>query len=203
MTNTTTDPTTTGLRSDDPRLAFGSVVALAGNTIAGVRPDQYGLLTPCSEWNVRELIAHEIAVLWRVAGVARAEDPNSFPELVTGIPDARLHDAWTTAAHDVQAAWTDPEILDRDLVLPFATMPGAMVMGIYVAEIQVHTWDLARATSQRPAWDEDLAAATLGILEQMLPAEPRDETTPFGPVCPTEVDAPAIDRLAAWLGRQP
>ena len=31
--------------------------------IAGVKPDQWADPTPCSEWNVRELVNHTIAAL--------------------------------------------------------------------------------------------------------------------------------------------
>ena len=57
-----------------------------------------------------------------------------------------------------------------------------------------------RATGQAVTFPEVLAAAELDFTVSQLPAVPPDRS-PFGPPRPVAPDAPAIDRLAARLGR--
>jgi uncharacterized protein (TIGR03086 family) len=94
-------------------------------------------------------------------------------------------------------------MLDRLMRLPFATLPGAAAMTIYTGEITVHTWDLAVATGQQPSWDDTVVAVGLAAAQRAVAAEERGPEVPFGPVVPVADDAPVIDRLVAWMGRQP
>lgn len=89
------------------------------------------------------------------------------------------------------------------MVVPWATLPGAVVLAIYAAEIQIHSWDLAMALGLRPDWEQDLAEAGLAVVRLGIPAEGRGLEVPFDPVVPTAEDAPAMDRLVAWMGRDP
>ena len=187
----------------DPRPGFAAVVALGGSVISAVRADQLTAPTPCEAYDVRDLTGHLVAVLQRLAAVARGESPFSVPQEVRGVADDGWRAAWDAAAHEVQAAWTDDAVLARPLVLPFATLPGAVALAIYTGEVTVHTWDLATATGQRPAWDATVVERALATMRQALPAEPRGGELPFGAVVPVAEDAPAIDRLVGWLGRRP
>ena len=200
MPQTATAPRS--LTPDDPRWTLARVVTLAGATIDAVAPDQLDAPTPCPDFTVRTLIRHEIAVLCRVAGLARGEDPTSIPELVADGDDADLHVRWVASAHDVQRAWTD-DVLDRDVVLPFATVLGRVALPVYVCELLVHTWDLARATGLRPAWDPRIPEAAASAARIVLPASAHRRRSAFGPPVETVPGAPAIDRLAAWYGRTP
>ena len=191
------------LTVDDPRRYFAGAVAVAGKVIAGVSPDQFDKPTPCTEFDVRQLTGHLVFVLRRVAAVGRGEDPFSVAPVVEGIADDAWVANWAEAAHDVQTVWSQPGILDRLMRLPFATLPGAVAMAIYTAEVTVHTWDLATATKQVPSWDDEVVAVALNASERALPAEGRGPELPFGPVVAVPSDAPLIDRLVAWNGRRP
>ncbi|MET9653897.1 TIGR03086 family metal-binding protein [Streptomyces sp. NPDC006460] len=180
----------------DPLSAFLGAVALAAATLDAVRPDQYDLPTPCEEYDVRELARHIVAVLRRFALVGRGGDPMALPHVADG--------SWHEAADEARAVWTaDPGLLDRPVTLPFGTLPGAAALVAYAGEFTVHTWDVAVATGQSPAWDPAVLAASLQAMERALPAERRGEGVPFGPVVETAPDAPAVDRLVAWYGRRP
>jgi hypothetical protein len=64
----------------------------------------------------------------------------------------------------------------------------------------VHGWDLARATGGQARFAEDVAEQELAFSREMLGAVPTGRT-PFRPPRPVAEDAPALDRLAALLGR--
>jgi uncharacterized protein (TIGR03086 family) len=203
-TNTTTDTTTaTNLTADDPRLALAKAVVVARPIFAGVRADQMTNATPCDDFDVRQLLGHVLFALNRIAVVGRDGDATAVPPAGDAIADDGWAAALDTAAHDVQTAWLDPAELEKMKVLPFATLPARVALAIYTSEVTVHTWDLARATGQQPAWDDGLVANCLAGMRMALPAEPRGGELPFAAVVEVPADAPLIDQLVGWVGRRP
>ena len=188
---------------DDPRRPFASAVAIAGTVITQIPPTAFGDPTPCTDYDVCQLTGHLVGVLRRVAVIGRSGDPFSVNTEIDDVADGAWMAAWTDAAHDVQAAWSDPAVLGRDLTLPFATLPGALAIRIYTSEILVHTWDLATAIGVQPMWDDDAIETSLQAMTVALPSDLRGEGIPFDPVVPVADDAPLIDRLVAWTGRRP
>ncbi|WP_222272327.1 TIGR03086 family metal-binding protein [Modestobacter marinus] len=199
MTQTSTTASTT----TDPRPAFGSAVETAVAAVAAVRPEQLAGRTPCTEYDVRALVGHLVAVLRRVAAVGRGEPPFSVSQVTTGVPVDGWAAAARAAAAEVRAVWSDDRLLDRELTLPFGRYPGAAALAAYTAELTTHTWDLAQATGQAPDWDERVLAVALPAAHRILPADVRGGPVPFGPVVPVPDDAPLVDRLVAWQGRDP
>lgn len=221
MTHTTpTQPLTPApFAGTDPRATFARAVALGGAVVANVAPDQLGLPTPCDAYNVRDLLGHVLAVLHRVGALGRGEDPFSVGDTVAA-PGDDWPAAWATAAHACQEAWADDATLARSVVLPWAELDGAQALDMYTSELTTHTWDLATATGQRPAWDDAVVAVALASIQAMLPAEGRIEAFetafanlpaeyqgerafPFAAAVEVPDGAPLIDRLVAWTGRTP
>ncbi|MEL7208699.1 MAG: TIGR03086 family metal-binding protein, partial [Actinomycetota bacterium] len=209
---TTSAPTTDQLA--DPRPILDRAVAVADDVIAGVGPEQLTDPTPCPDMDVQALLGHLIGVVDRVAALGNGEDPFSVAE--TAVPRDRWVDAWRASARRAVEAWADDDTLQQPMALPWLEGSGAEILTSYFSELTVHTWDLAVATDQRPAWDDTVIAAALGA-RQILPAENRlalyeqiaeaeglDEVpVPFAEAVTVPDDAPAIDRLVAWNGRDP
>ncbi|WP_329285303.1 TIGR03086 family metal-binding protein [Streptomyces sp. NBC_00691] len=195
---TTLTPDTTG----DPRQGLLKAIALAGRTVAAVRPEQWDGPTPCTEFTVRRLAGHLVAVLRRIALAGRGGDVSSLPTLVDDLADSAWQEAWDAAVREVEAAWADPAILGRTLTLPFGNIPGAAAAAVWTSEFTVHTWDIATASGQHPDWDPELIAVSYAAMQRGLPAGPRDGA-PFAAAVDVHPDAPAIDRLVAWCGRKP
>lgn len=222
MTNTTTDPQATSAAfraADDPRAVLATAVAIGASVIDGVRPDQLAASTPCEEFDVRALLGHLVGVLRRVAAIGRSESPFSVPDVVTGIAPDGWSAAWREAGDQVRSAWSDDVSLERIVVLPWAEMSGGPTLAMYTSEITTHTWDLATATGQQPAWDDTVLEVALAAIQQALPAEGRmaafeavfaqmppelrDDGYPFAEAVPVPADAPLIDQLVGWNGRRP
>jgi len=198
----------------DPRPILDRAIATGGSVIARVRPDQLTAPTPCSEMDVRAMLGHLVAVLDRIAALGRGDDPFAVTE--TPVPDDGWSDAWTTSARRAADAWSDDAVLEQPMALPWIQGNGAEVLASYFSELTVHTWDLATATGQQPDWDDTVVTAALAARD-FLPAENRralfeeistamglDEVAiPFAEPVPIPDDAPAIDRLVAWNGRDP
>ena len=198
----------------DPRPLLERAVATAGSTIAAVRADQLSDPTPCPEMDVRRLVGHLIGVVDRVAALGHSEDP--FAVVDTTAPDADWTPTWSEASQRAVDVWADDRLLDSPMALPWIQGSGAEVLASYLSELTVHTWDLATATGQEPDWDDRVVDTALDQ-RKILPAENRralfeqisssmglDEVAiPFAEAVTVAEDAPAIDRLVAWNGRNP
>jgi uncharacterized protein (TIGR03086 family) len=210
----------TTLQPHDPRHTFATAVSIAGAAIAAVQPEQLGNPTPCPAHDTRAMVGHMVAVLGRVEALGSGStDPFALPVVITDVPDDQWRHAWADAAAKAQAAWADPSLLDKMMTLPWAELPGAGVMAMYTSELSVHTWDLAKATGQQPNWDETALATSLAAMRQGLPDDDRvgqfeaaraqmpeqfrDWSAPFASAVIVPDDAPLIDQLVAWTGRDP
>jgi uncharacterized protein (TIGR03086 family) len=159
--------------------------------IAGTRPDQLVLATPCTDWDVRALLRHIVGGPHVFAAMIRGErvDP-SAPQ-----PD-RLGDG------DPAAAFGDAR---RALETALRQHPerAAHLGPIVAVETAIHASDLARATGQAERLDPAIAEGALALVRVRLTPAARAGNTAFGPEVPVGAGAPAYDRLAGFLGRQP
>ena len=126
--------------------------------------------------------------------------------------------AWDEAVAAIDAAWADDAALTIASPLPWAPGTGADALVSYVNEVTIHSWDLAQATGQAVAWDDDVLelaisrmaflpetgrAALFAPMKAGLPPHLRDAPDPYLDAVPVPAEAPLIARLVAWSGRQP
>lgn len=166
-----------------------------GLIVARTRADQLSLPTPCDEWDVRGLIEHLVEGNHMFALAATT---GATLEVV-GDP----FEAYARSAAAVRQAWRQPDVLQRDVTLPFGTVPGWVAVRMHFVDHLVHGWDLAEATGQDTTLDERLASAAFEEMTAALGDAPRGAGMPFGPEVPWSSDAPVHERLVAFLGRRP
>jgi uncharacterized protein (TIGR03086 family) len=214
--NTTDNHTTTGRRhlpiehtdgsplaADDPRVPVARSVHTIAVVVDELTADNATDPTQCPDWNAHAMAGHIVAVLDRIAALPDGNPIDQMPIVRDDDSVADMPTVIADAARRVEAAWTD-EALDRMVIVPWAAIPGAVAMQVYSSELLVHAWDLATAIGVEPQWHQPDVEAALEVARTGIPAEPRDpEEMPFGAVVPTAADAPAIDRLVAWMGRTP
>lgn len=188
---------------DDPRPLLARSLDQTERQVAAVRPDELGNRTPCSDYDVRALLGHVVAVLQKLARVGAGADVRDAPDVVDGIGDDGWTGAVARARGDVERVWADDETLDRMVTLPWATLPGRAVLDAYTHEFTVHSWDLAHATDRLSELDPDLAVQALDAFPKFAPPGARSGEGRFGPVVPVPGDADVYTRLAAYLGRRP
>ena len=125
---------------------------------------------------------------------------------------------WAEAGRAIEEAWIDQR-LTEPVVLPWMQGTGADALAGYVNEVTIHTWDLATATGQAVAWDDEAVATGLAALEAVLPGKGRsamfeamkadmppdmaDFSAPFAEPVDVPTDAATIDRAVAYNGRNP
>jgi uncharacterized protein (TIGR03086 family) len=156
------------------------------------------LPTPCSAWNLGQLLAHmedSLAALGEAAELGRV-DVSDRP--ATADP-GRAVDRLVQRACATRAAWlqrlTSAPISVGDLALGRDTT--AMVGAL---EIAVHGWDIAQSVGSGRRMPEDLAARLYAVALAVV--TPDERGTRFAPPVDVPPDAPVSTRLLAHLGRQ-
>lgn len=185
--------------------ALEAAFAATRTVLANVTPDQYGGPTPCASWTVRDLVNHIVEGanwfgLCVNAGAAPDPDPTHGFDYAAGDPMASF-DEGAAAAVDAFAA---PEAQARMIKLPFGELPGSAFLGIAANDVVTHGWDLAKATGQPYTVDPEVADDLLAHMRQFADAlRGPDGAGAFGTAVQTGDEARSIDRLVAYLGREP
>lgn len=180
--------------------AFAKAVDQTGRIVAGVKPDQLGDPTPCSDWDVRALLNHTIGGVYMFDDAAQGKEPNEAmfgQDLVGGDPA----DAYEQGAAKLKQTVRKPGVLDGAWTMPFGATPGQIAIGIATVETVIHGWDVAKATRQNADFDPELTEAAMAAA-RMFPPDIARAPGVFGPEVDCPPDAPAHDRLAAFLGRR-
>ena len=187
----------------DTRPLLARATAQVTPLIESITPADLDRPTPCSDWSVRDLLSHLVAVEDRIVHIAGGGRPFEVPSMVDGIADDAWTQAWVSRLAPLSAALADDAVLERIFQHPAGPMRGTAAIGVYASEFAVHAWDLARALERETDLDQEVAAAVVGPITAALPAEPRGGVIPFGPVVEVPGDAPAYARLVGWVGRDP
>ncbi len=172
--------------------------------VLGVGPEMLDRPTPCPDYDVRGLIAHLAAWMTVRAHAAALKEPvEGAPDEtrdVTAAPD--WADRYAEGTRAAAEAWSEPAAWTGMCSLSGATeMPAETLGGMTFAEYLLHGWDLAVATGQKYALDDDLARALLDQVSSM--AGMAREYQAFGPEVAVPESAPVIDRALGVAGRDP
>jgi uncharacterized protein (TIGR03086 family) len=190
----------------DPLAPLAAALAGTGQLVRAVTAEQWPLPTPCSDWSVRQLVGHLVGGNRLCTRVLRGRPLPPLDQLGSRSPADQLGDD-PVAAHDTSAdelleALRAPGVLAGTHTLPVGTLPGPAVVHLRTVETLVHGWDLARATGRTSPFPDELAEHELPFSRDLLGRVPAGRQ-PFAPSRSTPDDAPAVDRLAALLGREP
>lgn len=177
-----------------------SVLAKDATLIENVTADQLAAATPCPEYDVRTLVNHMVGWLRMFADSANdrppsGEDPAAY---ATDDPGGELR----AAADDLVRAWRTHGT-DRSVRFMTSELPGEAALGMTLMEYVTHGCDLAIATGQEVPFSDEELETTLARARTNLPDQYRGEGMPFGAAVPVPDDAPAVDRLLGFMGRQP
>jgi uncharacterized protein (TIGR03086 family) len=189
------------MQAEDLRRA----VVSSRSVLAGVRADQLDDPTPCRSWKVRDLINHMVEAPQFAALVM---ETGGWPDRGDEDADHAAGDylaAYDAATARAVRAFQAEGAMSKLVRLPFAELPGSVYASIAVGDAFAHGWDLAKATGVAADLDPGLAEELIAALGPLLPEQLRgpEGQAAFGPAVAVPDDAPAADRLAGFLGRQP
>lgn len=114
--------------------------------LAAVRADQWTWPTPCSEWNVRQLVCHMTRGNLMYIDLVGGGTSEQFLRLrdVDALGGDPL-ESYRHSVRDCAAAFSQPTALDRILNYPLGSVPGRQSLAVRTMDTVIHTWDLARA----------------------------------------------------------
>lgn len=153
--------------------------------------------TPDTDWSVRDLVTHVI------------EEQQWVPHLLAGrsIPQAQLSidklrddltEEWSLYSFAATSAWnaTAP---DAPVQLASDTVRATEYLREQVADVTIHTWDLARAVGAEEHLDDELIRAVWTVFEPQK--DTLEASGLFASPVPVPDDAPLQSRLLAITGR--
>lgn len=165
--------------------------------VHAVRADQWDGETPCTDWNVRELVNHVVGEdLWTVpmmGGATIEEVGDRFDGDVLGDDPKTTADRAGAAA---VSAMTEPGAVDRTVHLSFGDTPAEEYAWQLCADHLIHGWDLAAATGGATTLDPELVGEVgrwFAAREEMYRA-----AGVIGPHVPESNETPQSKLLAAF-----
>jgi len=178
---------------DDPAERHAAVAGGFGRLVAQTR--DWAAPAPVDGWTARDVVEHLVdwfpgflsgGGIELPAGPSVADDPTSawqhHADAVQALIEERGEESFT---HPRAGSHRLADAVDR----------------FYTSDVFMHSWDLARAGGLDPRLDEDFAHQ---LLEGMRPLDRvlRDSGQ-YGPAVPVPDDAPVVDRLMGFVGRDP
>ncbi len=171
-----------------------------------IHDDQWELATPCTEWNLRELVEHMTLENRGFAAAARGQTQDSSPWTERDFGDLRAD--YAESAERVVAAFGEPGVLESEFWLPLIDparrFPGRQAVSFHLLDYVVHGWDVAASLRQPVDYPDDLVTLVREIADREVPDGPRRlrPNASFKPAI-AEPEASPWESLLAVLGRPP
>ncbi|HEX3211150.1 MAG TPA: TIGR03086 family metal-binding protein [Actinomycetota bacterium] len=168
--------------------------------VRAVGDDQWELPTPCSDWNVRQLVNHLVYEnRWTVplmeGSTIAAVGDRYEGDLLGDDPKAAWSESSTDAVRSVQADGA----LERVVDLSSGPTPAGEYVSQLFADHLIHAWDLARAVGADERLDPELVDACASWFAEMEPRYRATGAIGERPETPPGADAQTI--LLAAFGR--
>ncbi|HUS21324.1 MAG TPA: TIGR03086 family metal-binding protein [Aeromicrobium sp.] len=177
--------------TNDPDIALWRLARAGVDDLLGlIHAGDWTRSTPCTEWNVRDVLNHLVGSNWRYVALLQGGSGREFwrvraEEKVLG--DDPVVD-WRLSADALDAAFLEPGAMERPV--DFGLSTGRELLRGRVFDVTIHSWDLAQALGAGLTLDERLVAACL--------------TTPFAAILARGEGMPATEdheQLAARPAR--
>ncbi|MBF6212771.1 TIGR03086 family protein [Nocardia puris] len=173
-------------------------------TVAGVRADQWAAPTPCSEWNVTQVVQHSAGdqlgfAAFLTGGPGPEEDPFAPSGTLSGDPVALVEKAVSAAADAFGTV--SPDATEIPVPVPPNSMPPALGVAACALDAAVHAWDIALATGQPSPLTPEMSRELLDAARQFV-----EPLRAYGVYAPADEVAPNEDPTTAllrYLGRNP
>jgi uncharacterized protein (TIGR03086 family) len=172
-----------------------------GHLVHQIEPDQWDSPTPCTDWNVRDLVNHvAVEMLWAPPLL----HGGGLADIAPGLEGDRLGNdpagAWDMAAADDLAAFGEHGAMQRQVELSRGPTPASTYLGELTDDLTVHAWDLARGLGVGDTLDAQLVQAAYEHLEPV--ADSLASTGLFAERIDVSDDADMQTKLLAAVGRR-
>ena len=154
-------------QGNDPIELYEAAVQGFRQTLSGVKPDQMQSSTPCTEWNVQNLIVHNLKVFGFAEGVLQENITVNALEVDGPIPGEDPVKALDDGVAKVLSILKAAGSVDTGISTPFGDMTRGQFMINPTWDLVIHRWDLAKGTGQSTAMDQGLAEYVYNMLSPM------------------------------------
>ena len=169
-------------------------------TLGLVKADQLSASTPCTEWNVQNLINHNLKIAEFARGIILGNNTTNPFDVGDPLPPQGAKEAFAAGTGQVLDLLKSSD-LNKVVETPFGPMPIANFIMFPMLDIVVHKWDLAKGTGQSTSLDAGLTEACYGVLQ--MGVEAGRSVGAFGPEVTVPMTASFQDKLLALSGRTP
>jgi uncharacterized protein (TIGR03086 family) len=178
---------------------FVRASAFFGEQVSLVRDDDWDRPTPCSDWDVRAVVAHVVVGDAQAVDVLAGHRVSVVTEFDPGVLGTNPLAAWRGTALAAIRAFARPGALGARYDHPVGNVTGRTIIGFRTSDSLVHGWDVATALGIEVVLDPDLCEACLDF---WLPKyDSLVSSGYFGPAVMPPDDADPGTRLLALLGR--
>jgi uncharacterized protein (TIGR03086 family) len=183
----------------NPKDLFHQAIAEATGCVKQVRSEQLAVATPCSEWDLRQLLNHTVyELLW-------------VPDMLAGKTIQEVGDKYEgdVLGEDIQAAWrqatekaikaVDAADLEAVVHLSYGDRPARHYITEVSGDMLVHGWDIGQSIHCTLLMDKPLAEALYAFYEPQ-----KDSLTAggaFAAPLPVADNDDIQTKLLALLGR--
>ena len=167
--------------------------------LRGVTSDQHGRATPCGDFDVAAVLNH-IAVWVQVFDSSVNDTPLPFDPMTHTVTTDWADIFAASSARIIDGLGTNG--FDRPMTMTSSPLPGEFVVNMLLMEYVGHGWDLCQATGQKSPYSIHEANAALTAARAILQPQYRG-TGMFEAEVSVPADAAPIDRVVAFLGRDP
>lgn len=172
-----------------------------GARVSAISEDQWHDPTPCTDWDVHQLVNH---VVNEARWVAPLLGGKTLEEVGDSLDGDLLGDdpqgAWKHARDEQLEAVTALDSLDRPVNVSWGQIPAAEYMNQVLMDHLIHAWDVARAVGADERLDPE--AVEHCYASAKAEEEAIRGSGAYGNQVPVPEDADTQTKLLAMLGRR-
>ncbi|GAA3297476.1 TIGR03086 family protein [Dactylosporangium vinaceum] len=173
--------------------------------IAALKPEDWTRPTPCTQWNVAQVLQHAAGdQLGYAAALTGTGGPTFDPFSPSGhLPETDMAAFAEQTLQTAAAAWSTvpADAVEVPTPLPQGNLPGWLAASACALDAAVHAWDIAKATAQPSLLTNDLAADLLKAAQELV--EPLRSWGAYAAVIPSTPADDTTATLLRYLGRDP
>jgi uncharacterized protein (TIGR03086 family) len=177
-------------------------LATLDKLVSGVRPDDLNRRTPCDEWDLGDLLRHQVSENLAFGEALRTGVASDWHGGTLGNDPYR---AYAESVDAVLSTFADDEVLTRQItVREFGTFPGNVAVSMHLVDSVAHGWDIAKSLGLPYNPDPDAVREALRFAELIpVDSDTRSERGSFAAVVEAVEDASELDRFLCLVGRSP
>ena len=171
-----------------------------GQQIMDLTDDEWFFSTPCSEWDVRTIVAHVILGEAMLVDLLKGGVIEPLTDIDVSILGPNPIATWRGTAVAAIDAASEKEVETKKYEHPLGNIDGTTIIGLRVTENLVHASDIAQACGRQIELPEELADRCLDFWAPLTDALSASDMI-GDPVMPPE-DASPGTRLLCLMGRE-